>query len=231
VSRIFENERTVFVVDPDDRTRASLRALLGTMSLASEPYASGQDFLDAYSPERPGCVVLEVKIPDVNGLDIQEVLMMQDPKPAIVFLTSHGTVSIAVRAMRAGAIHFMEKPVPEAGIWDAIRESLQIDAVRRQAWRRRLQTIDSLRRLTPKERRVLAMIGEGKSKQGIASEMRTGVRTVELRQASLRKKLGVSTHAQLLHFAICANDGRQEPAPSLAADRPCDNHSPHLHSL
>lgn len=155
--------------------------------------------------------MLEVRIPDVNGLEIQERLAAQGAVIPVVFLTTQTTVSIAVRAMRVGAVHFMEKPFREHELWDTVQEAILLDARRRRA-AERCETLEGqLAQLTPKEQQVLEMIAEGKSKQVIASKAGISVRTVELRRSRLMKKLGLSNLIELVVFALSACNGHAEP--------------------
>jgi FixJ family two-component response regulator len=205
-----KNEPTVFLVDADGATRDAVRNLAYTMNLPCEAYSTGQDFLDAYAPSRPGCVVLEVRIPEVNGLEIQERLAAQGSVIPVVFLTTQATVSIAVRAMRAGAVHFLEKPFREHELWDTIQEAIVLDAKRRRAVAEQEQVDDQLAKLTAKERQVLEMIAAGSSKEAIASEAGVSVRTIELHRNRVIKKLGFRCLTELVLFATTACNGHAQ---------------------
>jgi FixJ family two-component response regulator len=160
--------------------------------------------------------VLEVGIPGVDGLEIQETLASRRPSLPVVFLTSNGTVSIAARAMRSGAVDFLEKPMRESDLWNAIREALRLDLVRWRNWQQQQRIEESLAKLTPKERLILSLIAQGESKLAMALEINASVRTVELHQARLRKKLGAKSTTQLVRFAVCAEDdgdSRQAEGP------------------
>ena len=210
------NEPTVFVVDSDGATRDAVRDLAYTMNVPCEAYISGQEFLDAYDTSRPGCVVLEVRITDVSGLDILERLTTQGAVIPIVFLSAHASVSIAVRAMRAGATHFLEKPFREHELWDTIREAILLDAERRRALAKRRELDDQLAKLTPKQHQMLEMIAEGKSKQVVAAEAGVSLRTIEARRKHIMKKLGLDSTVELVHFALMACDGHSEAVQKTA---------------
>jgi FixJ family two-component response regulator len=203
-------EPTVFVIDADGSTRDAVRSLVQTMNLPCETYTSGREFLDAYVPSRPGCVVLEVRIPEVNGLEIQERLSAQRAVIPLVFLTTQSTVSIAVRAMRAGAVHFLVKPFREHELWDIIRESVLLDAKRRRAAAKRARLDEQLAELTSEEQQVVKMLAKGKSKQIIASELGVCVRTIELRRNRVMTKLKLDSLTELMVFALNACDGHPE---------------------
>lgn len=195
---------TVFVVDPDEATQDSLRNLAGIMNLHCETYAVGQEFLDAYDPSRLGCVILEIKVPGINGLQIQQILTKRRATLPLIFLCNQASVAIAVHAMRSGAFQFFEKPCREDDLWCAVQEAVQLDEQRRQARRREEEVEKGLARLTERERLVLAMIAEGKTKLAMAADLGVSVRTVEYYRAQLLKKLRMSTQAGLLGLLIGA---------------------------
>ena len=200
-------EPTVFVVDADESTREAVCNLASTMNLPCQVFASGHEFLDAYDPSQPGCLVLEVKIPGVNGFQIQERLADQGAVLPLVFLTAQATVSIAVRAMRAGAVHFLEKPFRDHELWDTIQEAIQVDKEQRSAWIQQQELKERTAQLTSDEQMVFEMIAEGRSKKYMANKMGVCVRTVEIRQTQLMRKLRAKSALDLLRFALVANDG------------------------
>jgi two-component system response regulator FixJ len=203
-----KSEPTVYVVDADGHTRDAVRSLVYMMNLRCETYPSGQDFFDSFSAAQPGCVVLEVRIPDINGLEIQARLAAQGSLVPLVFLASPSTVSIAVRAMRAGALHFLEKPFREHELWDAIQEAVSLDRRRRTEFVQRQQLDGRLARLSAKERRLLEMIALGTPKKAMAAELGVCIRTIELRRNDLMRKLDVSSATDLVRFAVLACDPR-----------------------
>ena len=204
---------TVFVVDPDAQIREAIANLAAAMSYQCEPYASGKDFLRERIRSRPGCAVLELTIPDINGLQLQEILASEEPRLPVIFLTDYGTISIAVRAVRAGAVDFLEKPLRESQLWDAILEAIQLDRERRGQWTRRQELEQCLSELTSREKRELRMIAEGKTKHIIAEEMGVCIRTAEIHRSQMMKKLGFEFSEQLVHFALCAYDGHSPVTP------------------
>jgi FixJ family two-component response regulator len=200
-------EATVFLVDADEPTQQAVRDCVDTMNLQCEVYASGQEFLDAYSDSQPGCVLLEVRIPDMNGLEVQESLSARGSTIPVIFLAERATVSIAVRTMRTGALNFLEKPFRESELWDAIEEAVRVDRDRRWALAERAEVESQLANLTTKEYRLLQLIAQGKSKQAISDEVGLCVRTVELHQRQLMSKIGVESLLELVRFAVVACDG------------------------
>jgi FixJ family two-component response regulator len=203
-----KDEPTVFVVDADAATRAAIRDLASLMNLQCEMYASGAEFLNAYSLSRPGCLVMEVRIPVINGLEIQDRLAEQGAAIPVVFLTAQATVSIAVHAMRAGALHFLEKPFREPELWGAIQEAISLDAERRRVSTEREELKKGLAQLTSEERQLLEMVGEGRSNRAMASQFGVCMRTIELRRSRLRTKLGLSSPIELARVALIACDER-----------------------
>lgn len=212
-------EPTVFVVDPDAATRNSIRELAGTMSLLCEAYGSGQEFVEALRESDAGCVILEIKIPGIGGIQIQRILKERGNDIPVIFLTAHPELSIAVEAMRSGAVHFLEKPFRSNEVWNAIQEAVELDQERRRdrVWQRLL--CKRLTSLTSKEREVLSLIAQGQSNRQIAARMRVCVRTVEVHRAALARKLDVSSLWELLNIAIAfdrAAPAENEPPSSRA---------------
>lgn len=201
------DEATVFLIDPDESARNLAGELVCTMNLKCRAWASGREFLDAYRPSMPGCVLLEVRIPHVSGLEIQQRLSLMEPPPPVVFLTRHATVSIAVRAMRSGALNFLEKPARENDLWDTILEAVQEDACRREAWASRQVLTAKVDRLNAKERSVFELVGSGITKQAMADELGVCVRTVEIHRSHLMNKLGIKSKEQLIYFAVLSRNG------------------------
>jgi FixJ family two-component response regulator len=199
---IVSREPAVFVVDPDVATRNAVRELVGMMGMRCETYASGQELMDACSRSAAGCVVLELKIPGIGGIQIQRLLKVQGNEIPVIFLTAHPELSIAVEAMRAGAVHFLQKPLRSNELWNAIQEAVETDEKRRRERNRRECLKKRLASLTSKELEVLSLIGQGKSNRQIASHMKVCVRTVEAHRARLAKKINVSSLRELLDIAI-----------------------------
>lgn len=195
-------DTTVFVIDEDAGTRDTICDLVHTMNLRVASYGSGQEFLEAYDPSLPGCLVSEVRIPGINGLQLQKCLADRGITLPMVFVSAHADISIAVRSIRAGAVHFLEKPVRADELWDAIQEAILLDQALRQSRQRYQSQRECLSRLTPKERHVLDMVVKGKKNRTIASSLGISIRTVELHRAKLMKKLRVRSLTELLRFAL-----------------------------
>jgi two-component system, LuxR family, response regulator FixJ len=193
---------TVFVVDPDPATGKLVQEIVGGSDWRCEVFSSGRDFLAAYHDERLGCLVLEQRIPDMSGLQLQHRLSARGSKLALVFVTANTNVSVAVELMRGGAVHVLEKPVRPVELLGAIEEAVNLDRERRRTKNRRAKVEKAVASLTAKEHQVLELIGRGKSVKAIAAELGLCLRAVELRRKSLMKKLGVSSSMELMRFAV-----------------------------
>jgi FixJ family two-component response regulator len=211
-------EATIFVVDSDALTRASVCNLVRSMNLRFEGYVSGREFLEEYRPNRSGCLIAEVRIPDISGLEIQRQLASKEAPLPVIFLSAFATVPIVARAMQAGAVDFLEKPPRDQELWESIQEALHLDTVRRENLSSRQERRRRLSRLSLKERRVLSLLAEGKTRRSIASEMDLSVRTVELWRARAMKKLEIENHADLLRFAIMTLETLRPCSDDASAD-------------
>ena len=213
-----DNHRTptVFLVDEDEASTASLREVVASMQYQFESFHSGQEFLDALDPEQPGCLIVEVRLRGVSGLQLQRSLAARDVTLPVIFLTAHADVPTAVRAMRAGAIHFLEKPFREADLWDAVHEAVTLDATRRRGIAHRRFLEERLGRLTAKQEELLELILQGKPTRAIAAELSVSVRTVELRRAKLMEKMEVETLPALLQVALATRELRAQPAEAAS---------------
>jgi two-component system response regulator FixJ len=196
------DEPTVFVVDDDPDVLRSLTALIKVLFPRVEAYSSAAEFLAAYQPGRPGCLVLDVAMPRMSGLELHRKLIEDRADLPVVFVTGHGNVQMAVGAMQAGAVNFLEKPFREQELWDSIRRALELDERNRRRKARRSQAQERIARLTPAEREVLDLILEGKLNKEIAAELGLSVRTVEDRRARLMKKTQASSVAGLVQLAM-----------------------------
>ncbi len=207
---------TVYVIDPDPQVRDSIRDLVSSMNLQCTTYSSGREFLAEYSDSRASCLVLEVRIPDMGGLQIQRRLAAEGMSLPLIYLSAQTDVSLAVELMRGGAVHYLLKPLRPLDLINAVQEALGVAKRRRDATRQDREIAESIARLSAKERRVLRLIADGLSNDEIASELGIAIRTVLLRRAHLMSKLNVKSSAGLMYFAIMANaNGRRylDPHP------------------
>ena len=194
-------EPIVFVVDDDESVRNSLRRLLMSVGLAVEVFPSAQAFLDRARSDAPGCLVLDVQLPGLSGLDLQTELADTDTPLPIVFLTGHGDIPMSVKAMKAGAVEFLTKPFRERDLVDAIRNAIDRDrAARLERWElaELRQRYDSL---TPREREVMAKIVAGMINKQIAGEFGTSVVTVKEQRGQVMLKMQVNSLTDLVRIA------------------------------
>ena len=195
-------EATVFVVDDNAGVRKSLCALLESAGLAVETYASGEEFLAAYDPERPGCVLLDVRLRHTNGLDLQDDLRRRKAMLPVIVLTGHGNVPTSVRALKAGAVDFLQKPVPPKVLLERVRAALDIDRQARAVIAAEAVERQRLSRLTPRERQVMELLIAGKTSKEIAVALNVSVRTVEGHRRMVFSKMDVSSAAQLVRTVL-----------------------------
>jgi len=196
------NEPTVFLVDDDPAVLRSLTALVKVVFPHVESYTSAAEFLDSYRGGQPGCLVLDVAMPGMSGLELQRRLVEQRIDLPIVFVTGHANVQMAVGAMQAGAVNFLEKPFREQDLWDSVRRALEQDECNRRRRARRQSVNERIATLSPGEREVLDLILEGKYNKEIAAELNLSIRTVEDRRARLMKKMQANSVAELVQLAM-----------------------------
>jgi len=195
---------TVFVVDDNAGVRNSLRALLESAGLAVETYASAEEFLAAYHPERQGCLVLDVRLQHSSGLDLQDDLRRRRVMLPIIVLTGHGNVPTSVRALKAGAVDFLQKPAPPKLLLARIRAALDSDRQAREVTAECAVVMERLADLTPREREVMELLIAGKTSKEIAVSMNVSVRTVEGHRRMVLSKMEVSSAAQLVRTVLSA---------------------------
>jgi len=196
---------TVFVVDDDDAVRTSLRLLLKSVGLPVETYASAQEFLDAFDAERAGCLVLDIRMPGISGLELQQKLNELNAIVPIVFITGHGDVPMAVEAMQHGAVDFIQKPFRDQDLIDRINQALEKDRENRDGLRERDVIRRRIGQLTPREREVLELVTKGKANKVIAGDLDVSQRTVEIHRARVMEKMGASSLAHLVRMVIEAD--------------------------
>lgn len=194
---------TVFIVDDDDSVRRSLEWLVSSVGLKAESFSSARLFLDAYDPDRPGCLIVDMRMADISGLELQEQLVDRGATLPVIVMTAFGDVRTAVRAMKHGAIDFIEKPFNEQHVLELIQSSIAEDAERREAAGNTRLVGESLKRLTPREREVLEFVVDGLSNKEIAREMGIVPKTVEVHRARVMEKMEARSLADLVRkFSI-----------------------------
>jgi FixJ family two-component response regulator len=195
-------EPTVFVVDDDRGVRNSIRELLISVGLAVETFKSAQSFLDSFDIEHPGCLVLDVRMAHMSGLALEAKLAEMGADIPIVFISGHGDISMAVNAIKRGAVDFVPKPYHEQQLLDAVNEALRRDAQRGAGPLDASGFSERLEMLTSREREVLDLALKGHSSKVIARELGISHRTVELHRSNLLEKLGVASITELLRLKL-----------------------------
>jgi len=206
----------VFVVDDDASVRRSTERLVRPLGFAIQTFASAREFLDGARVERPACLVLDVQMPGLSGLDLQRELAKRGIEIPIVFLTGHGDIPMTVHAMKAGAVEFLTKPVKSRDLLVAIRGAIERARVSHQTKRDALALRERYERLTPREREVLPLVVAGLLNKQIAGEVAASERTVKFHRAHIMQKMEAESVADLVRMAERLGVGapeRREPVP------------------
>jgi len=201
-----ESRATVFVVDDDPGVRDSLQLLIKSIGLDAETYPSADDFLEAYDPETPGCLVLDVRMPGMSGLELQQELASRSSTLPIIFVTAHADVPMAVDAVKAGAADFVQKPFRDQDLIDKIQHAIEENARVRLELADQAQIASRIASLTPREREVMALVVEGKANKVVAHSLGLSQRTVEIHRARVMEKMHAESVAQLVQMVMRAGD-------------------------
>jgi RNA polymerase sigma factor (sigma-70 family) len=197
-----DQEPTVFVVDDDPGVADAIRLLLRSVGLPSEAFGSAKDFLESYDSGRAGCLVLDVRMPGMSGLDLQARLKEMGSTLPIIFVTAHGDVPMAVDAVKAGALDFVQKPFRDQELLDKIQEALEADAHRRVEMRDLTEIKTRLESLTPREFEVMELVVAGKPNKNIARALGISQRTVEIHRARVMEKMQVRSVSMLVQLVM-----------------------------
>src|SRR6185312_13427155 len=193
---------TVIVIDDDEAVRNSLRLLLKSVGLGVRTFASAQEFLPVYDARQPGCLVLDIRMPGMSGLELQQQLNLRGATIPVVFISGHGDIPMAVEAMQHGAFDFLQKPFRDQDLIDRVQRALERDA----SIRAQLKATDHIREylasLTPREREVLDLVTIGKPNKVMAGDLGVSQRTVEIHRARVMEKMGASSLAQLVRMVM-----------------------------
>jgi FixJ family two-component response regulator len=204
---------TIFVIDDDQAMRSSLRRLLERVGFAVATYANAHAFLEAYDPTQPGCVLLDIRMPGMSGLELQQKLAEQGVRTPVIIISAHGDVEKAVRAMRAGAVDFIKKPYKGKELLARVREALELDARVRRQEAERAELAGRFARLTPREREVMALLVAGQHAKEIAHQLGLSRKTVDVHRGHVMAKMQTDSLAELVRMAQHLSDERDDTRP------------------
>jgi len=198
------NEQTVFIVEDDAAVRDSLGLLLGLQGFRTQSFSCAEDFLRIYQPSWAGCLLLDVRMPGMNGLELQESLRRQGLALPVIIMTAHGDITTVRTALKSGAVDFLEKPVDPAALLAAVRTALDADAARRRTALEAEGARQRLSVLTARERQVMELVAKGCHNREIAETLGISPRTVEVHKARVMEKLQVQSVPELVRIVLRA---------------------------
>lgn len=197
-----EQQPTVFIVDDDPAIRFAMQALMESVNLQHQIFGSADEFLEVVTEQRPGCLVLDIRMPGLGGLELQQELIERENTLPIIFITGHGDVPMAVEAMQKGAVDFIQKPFRDQDLLDRITEALKTDKDRREEQQQHAEVSMRVDRLTNREREVFDLVVTGKPNKVIAYELGVSQRTVEIHRARVMEKMQARSLADLVKMHL-----------------------------
>ena len=192
----------VMVVDDDSGVRNAMRALLKSVGLTSMLYGSAQEFLGAYDQDQPGCLLLDIRMPGMSGMDLQQELNLRGAVVPVIFMSGHADIPMAVEAMQHGAFDFLQKPFRDQELLDRIQRAIAKDGERRLALGERSRIKSYLESLTDREREVLELLTQGKQNKQIAQDLGVSPRTIEIHRARVMEKMNAQSVAELVRMML-----------------------------
>jgi FixJ family two-component response regulator len=193
---------TVYIVDDDDGMRRALGILMTTVGYQPAAFAGPREFLAKYDPSQPGCLVLDVRMPEMSGLEVQQHLNRNGAMLPVILVSGHGDIPMAVQAMKDGAFDFLQKPFRDQELLDRINAALKVDAENRASVDRLADLKQRADSLTPREREVMALVVDGKANKVIAIDLGLSERTVEIHRANVMEKMGARSVAHLVKMHL-----------------------------
>lgn len=196
------NDATIHIIDDDEAVRDAVGMLLDTVDLPHVEHESAQAFLEAYDPAATGCLVLDIRMPGMSGLDLQERLLADGHRFPIIFITGHGDIPMAVEAMRKGAVDFIRKPFRDQDLLDRIQEALALGERQAAEQARLKEAKERVEELTPREREVFQRVAAGQANKVVAIDLGISERTVEIHRSHVMQKTGSRTLADLVRLQL-----------------------------
>ncbi len=211
---------TVYIVDDDANVRRFLSGLISSIDLEVEAYGDGKEFLDAYRPRKHGCILLDIRMPGMGGLELQRELRERAIRLPVIFVSGHGDVEIAVCAMKAGAVDFIEKPFNNDHLLDRVQKAVaeSLNAHRTQARQDEIER--RIASLTPRENQVLDLVALGETNKSIAQQLSISQRTVEIHRAKVMEKMHAGSLAELVRMVAFLDFGRNSVPDDIAEPQP-----------
>lgn len=200
------SEATIFVVDDDDGMRRALGTLLSTVGYKTAVFSLPREFLAQFKADEPGCLILDIRMPQMSGLEVQQQLNRAGAMLPVIFITGHGDVPMAVQAMKEGAFQFIQKPFREQELLDHINHALQFDRDNRKDIALRTEIQRRLEMLTPREKQVMDLVVEGEANKVMAIDLGLSERTVEIHRAKVMEKMGARSVAHLVKMHLTLSD-------------------------
>jgi FixJ family two-component response regulator len=196
------SDSIVWIVDDDEAVCDSLGLLLKTIGLDARTFPDGKSFLEAFDDELPSCVVVDLRMPGMSGLELQDALHQKRSMVPIIFITGHGTVDSAVHAMRAGAIDFLQKPFDDQELLDTIQRAIRLDRDSRESLSEREILVERYATLTNREREVMGLVVEGHANKVMAYDLEVSERTIEIHRSRVMKKMEANSLPHLVRMAL-----------------------------
>ncbi len=204
----------VYIVEDDEAVRESLQLMLESVGYKTKTFANANAFLDQHHSDMAGCLVLDIRMPGINGMELQRKLNERNSMLPVIFVTGHGDVPMAVEAMQQGALDFVQKPYREQELLEKIERAFAMDKTNRESLQQRQSIATRLQSLTPRELDVLRLMVEGKANKVIAIDLDISQRTVEIHRARVMEKIEANSLAHLVRMVMAADPGLLQPKPS-----------------
>ena len=201
----------VYIVDDDEAVRGSLRMLMRSVGLQAQALGSAREFLDAYDRRQSGCLVLDVRMPGMSGMELQQQLNQRGATIPVIFISGHGDVPMAVEAMQHGAFDFLQKPFRDQELLDRVQRALARDAQSRASLAAGAQIRERIESLTPRELQVMQLVTQGKANKVVGATLGVSQRTVEIHRAHVMEKMHARSLAELVRMVLDAEDATQNP--------------------